>query len=473
MSPTIRSASAVAFGVVAVVLLVISATGYRTAQRSAEANRSVAHTYQVLDALERVWRTTTDAETGVRGFVITGVRQYLDAFDHADEEFRSRIDAVSVLTADNPVQRGHIVELRSQTRAAMQVLQQMVSLAEKDEAILPDLSDREQRSMDAVRATLQRMRTDEQQLMVQHNQDASTADVRTTSLMTVLIASAFGVLALSFLFVDRGAVQLARLNASLSERVRERTVQLEQSLSNEQQARAEADAANQSKDVFLARVSHELRTPLNALMGWARMLRDGQVPPDRTPRAIAAIDRNGDLLTTLVEDLIDVSRVTTGSLQLNRQHVDVAGLAEESLTLVEAAASAKGVEIRTDIESRSMIVDGDPTRLRQVMWNLLSNAIKFTPARGHVTFSVHSVDHEVEIRVADDGQGITSDFLPRVFEPFSQADPTGGRGLGLGLAIVHQLVNAHDGRIDAMSGGTGAGTTFTVRFPMVEVSEPV
>src|SRR5262245_18319613 len=178
MSPTIRSASAVAFGVVAVVLLVISTMGYRTAQRSAEANRSVAHTYQVLNALEQVWRTTTNAETGVRGFVITGVRQYLEPFNRADEEFHSRIDAIGALTADNPLQRSHIVELRAQARAATEVLQHMVSLAEKDQAVLPELSDRQQRSMDAVRATLQRMRTDEQQLMVQRNQDASNADVR-------------------------------------------------------------------------------------------------------------------------------------------------------------------------------------------------------------------------------------------------------------------------------------------------------
>jgi len=473
MSPTIRSASAVAFGVVAVVLLVISAIGYSTALRSAEANRSVAHTYQVLNALEQVWRTTTDAETSVRGFVITGVRQYLGPFNQADEEFRSRIDAVAALTVDNPLQRRHVAELRSQTRAAMQVLQQMVSLAEKDQPILPDLSDREQRSMDAVRATLQRMRTNEQQLMVQRNQDASSADVRTRALMTVLIAAAFGTLAVSFLFVDRGAVRLARLNESLSERVRERTGQLERALANEQEARAEADAANRSKDVFLARVSHELRTPLNALTGWARMVRDRQVSPERTSHAIAAIDRNGELLKTLVEDLIDMSRMTTGALQLNRQHVDVAALVQESLNLVEPAATAKGIEIRTDIESRPIVVDGDPTRLRQVTWNLLSNAVKFTPARGHVMFSVRLMDHEVEIRVADDGQGIASDFLPHVFEPFSQADHTGALGLGLGLAIVQQLVNAHGGRIDAMSGGIGAGTTFTVRFPVVQVSERV
>src|SRR5262245_57487936 len=127
MSPTIRSASDVPLGVVGRLLLVTSTTGYRTAQRSAEANRSVAHTYQVLNALEQVWRTTTDAETGVRGFVITGARQYLEPFNQADEEFRSRIDAVAALTVDNPLQGRHVAELRSQTRAATQVLQQMVS----------------------------------------------------------------------------------------------------------------------------------------------------------------------------------------------------------------------------------------------------------------------------------------------------------------------------------------------------------
>jgi len=459
---------AVAFAVVALVLLGVSMLAYRTVQRSAEANESVAHSYQVLSALERVSLLAMDAETAVRGFAITGAQQYLGPFSHADEEFASRLDAVATLTADNANQRRNVAELRSQTRAAMQVLHDMVALAEKDEAILPGLSDRQQRSMDAVRSTLQRMRTDEQQLMVQRNQEAAAADVRTRALMTALIAAAFGVLAVSFIFVDRQAVHVVRVNESLSERVRERTAQLEDVLANEKDARRQAEHAQRSKDVFLARVSHELRTPLNALTGWARMIRDGHVPPERTSHAIAAIDRNGEVLKTLVEDLIEMSRLTTGALQLNRQHVDLAFLAHEALSLLEPAASEKQVEMKIEIESAPMIADVDPTRLRQVIWNLLSNAIKFTPEGGHVMFGVRSVGSEVEVRVTDDGQGIAPDFLPLVFEPFSQADPTGGLGLGLGLAIVQQLVKAHDGRIDVTSAGIGAGTTFIVRLPLMQ-----
>jgi len=243
-------------------------------------------------------------------------------------------------------------------------------------------------------------------------------------------------------------------------------------LESEQRAHAKADAANRSKDVFLAKVSHELRTPLNALMGWTQMLRDGHLTRTRVSRAIASIDRNGDVLKTLVEDLVEMSRLTTGKYQLDRRHLDIVAVVRDSMNLLEPAASAKNIKVKMDVESEPMAVDGDPTRLRQVLWNLLSNAIKFTPPKGRVALRVRSIGEEVEISVVDSGQGIASEFLPHVFEPFSQAE-SNGHGLGLGLAIVHQLVKAHDGRISVMSPGVGAGATFTVSLPLVRVPEGV
>src|SRR5262249_51909711 len=156
-------------------------------------------------------------------------------------------------------------------------------------------------------------------------------------------------------------------------------------LEAERQARAEADAANRSKDVFLARVSHELRTPLNALMGWIRMVRDGQLPTDRVPSAIESIDRSANVLNKLVEDLLEMSRITTGKLQLDRVHLDLVAVVRESVSMLEPAANAKDIRVETKIEAEPVTVDGDATRLRQVLWNLLSNAIKFTAPAGQVT----------------------------------------------------------------------------------------
>jgi PAS domain S-box-containing protein len=237
-------------------------------------------------------------------------------------------------------------------------------------------------------------------------------------------------------------------------------------LEAEQEARAAADAANRSKDVFLATVSHELRTPLNSMMGWAQMFREGILPSDRVPHAIASINRTAEVMKTLVEDLFEMSRLATGNLQLNREYVDIVLVVQESLNLLESSANAKNIRLEIYFESEPMMVHADPNRLRQILWNLLSNAIKFTPPEGLVALHLRSIAKEVEIRVVDSGQGIAPEFAPQVFEPFAQGTG-GGKGLGLGLAIVRQLVTAHGGRISVTSPGVGQGATFTVVLPML------
>lgn len=240
----------------------------------------------------------------------------------------------------------------------------------------------------------------------------------------------------------------------------------------EREARAEADAANHAKDLFLARVSHELRTPLNALMGWTRMLRDGSIAAAKVPHAITSIDHNAEVLNKLVEDLVEMSRITTGNLQLQRKHLDIVAVLKEAVNLLELTANAKTVRVETRSEVEPITVDGDPIRLRQVLSNLLSNAIKFTPPHGRVIARARLTDGEVEISVTDSGQGIAPDFVSHVFEPFTQAE-TSGPGLGLGLAIVQQLVEAHGGRIIVTSEGVGLGATFTLHLPALRVPETV
>lgn len=232
----------------------------------------------------------------------------------------------------------------------------------------------------------------------------------------------------------------------------------------------DAEEANHLKDEFLATVSHELRTPLNAVIGWARMLAAKQLPPDRIEHAIAAIERNVSALAHLIDDLLDVSRIVAGTLRLAPRPVDLVAVVHAALDAVQPLAVARHVRLAFSPDLPTIeTVSGDVGRLEQVIWNLLANAIKFTPEGGGVDVFIARANDHMEIRVVDTGQGISPDFLPHVFERFRQADGATTRrhtGLGLGLAIVRQLVELHGGTVHAASEGLGRGATFTVRLPM-------
>jgi len=237
-------------------------------------------------------------------------------------------------------------------------------------------------------------------------------------------------------------------------------------------ARRDAEAANRAKDEFLATLSHELRTPLNAIVGWTRMLLDGTMDEGNARRALEVIDRNAHLQVQLVADILDVSRITWGGLKLDVQPVDLGSVIGAALDAVRPAADARKVRIRTRLAASARVTEGDPQRLQQMVWNLLANAIKFSQAEGFVDVDLLDAgDNGVRIRVQDDGAGIDPAFLPHVFERFRQADGSGIRqhgGLGLGLAIVRQLVELHGGTIRAESEGLGKGSTFTVELPRMD-----
>jgi signal transduction histidine kinase/CheY-like chemotaxis protein len=223
------------------------------------------------------------------------------------------------------------------------------------------------------------------------------------------------------------------------------------------------------KDEFLATLSHELRTPLNAILGYARMLRSGMVTPDKLSRTFDTIERNTTSLSKMVEDILDVSRVVSGKMRLNMQPVELPLVVHDAIATVAPAAAAKYIRVQTMVDPQVSVVTGDPDRLRQIVWNLLSNAVKFTPKEGRIQVRLERVNSSVEIVVSDTGIGIRPDFLPHIFERFRQADSGASRehaGLGLGLAIVRNLVELHGGTVNATSGGEGQGATFRVRLPL-------
>ncbi|MCC3407646.1 MAG: PAS domain S-box protein [Microcoleus sp. PH2017_10_PVI_O_A] len=243
--------------------------------------------------------------------------------------------------------------------------------------------------------------------------------------------------------------------------------------------------ANRIKDEFLGTLSHELRTPLNAMLGWAQLLRYRKFDEKTTVKALETIDRNTRSLGTLIEDLLDVSQIMTGQLSLNLRWVDLISTVEGAIETLAPAIGAKNIEIVTDFDSSAGRIFGDSGRLQQVVWNLLSNAIKFTPDGGQVRVGLHKVERtsipgqsacgenlsppSVEIEVSDTGQGIRAEFLPHVFERFSQADSSATRsynGLGLGLALVRHFVEMHGGTVQVESAGQGQGASFFVRLPI-------
>jgi PAS domain S-box-containing protein len=259
-----------------------------------------------------------------------------------------------------------------------------------------------------------------------------------------------------------------RREAELQSQIEERS----RLLSSEKLARNEAERANRLKDEFLATVSHELRNPLNAILGWAHMLRLGKLAPGNAERAVETIYRNAKSQAQLVSDLLDVSRIISGKLRLDIRTVDLISIINAAIDSIRPAADAKGIRLQTILDPGAGPISGDADRLQQIIWNLLTNAVKFTPKGGCIQAMLQRVDSHVEIIVSDSGVGINKDFLPHVFDRFRQADASTTRihgGLGLGLSIVHQLVDLHGGSVSVQSEGEGKGATFTIVLPLVAV----
>jgi len=265
----------------------------------------------------------------------------------------------------------------------------------------------------------------------------------------------------------RARLRQYELRGHLTERERDAAARA-RALEAAQEARREAEAASRLKDEFLATVSHELRTPVNVILGWAGMLcREGS-PDERRAHALEVIFRNARAQARVIDELLDISRIISGKMRMDVAPVELLPLLYEAVDAVRPALEAKRLAITTDASTTIPILFGDPDRLRQVFFNLLTNAAKFTPDGGRIAIAVKRAHGQVEIRITDTGIGIPADVLPYVFDRFRQADSTTTRnygGLGLGLAIVRQLVELHGGTVEATSAGAGMGSEIIVRLP--------
>jgi NO-binding membrane sensor protein with MHYT domain/CheY-like chemotaxis protein/nitrogen-specific signal transduction histidine kinase len=298
---------------------------------------------------------------------------------------------------------------------------------------------------------------------------AASGGVNHEGLATLVVIATFGVLGFALL----ASLFNARLeaNARVLEVSQATAAERQNLLTRERAARDEAERLSALKDEFLATLSHELRTPLNAVLGWASMLQRGVRDEATLKRGLETIERNARAQGQLIDDLLDMSRIISGTLRLDVQQIEPEKIVEAALGTVHPAAVAKRLDLRVDVARGLGTVLADPGRLQQVMWNLLSNAVKFTPNGGMVQVLLGRDGHDVVIRVADSGIGIEPEFLPHVFDRFRQQDASITRrhgGLGLGLSIARQLVELHGGTIGVASPGPHAGTTFTVRLPLAQ-----
>jgi signal transduction histidine kinase len=292
-------------------------------------------------------------------------------------------------------------------------------------------------------------------------------------LMTYTIASVIvtGVLFVLFRQIDANAAaerELLLARQAEAERLKETNEQLSILLEREQAARRDAENANALKDQFVMTVSHELRTPLTAIAGWSRMLVDGLVADDKCDNALQTIEGNAQAQKRLIEDLLDVAGFMAGKLRLDVRPIAVADVIRAAVDAISPASNAKGIHLDVSIDPHAGTISADPGRVQQIVWNLLSNTVKFTPAGGTVSLQVTRRERSIAVRIVDSGAGISSDLLPHVFERFRQGTAGGRRqgGLGLGLAIVRNLVELHGGAVSAASDGEGRGAIFDVVIPV-------
>lgn len=257
-------------------------------------------------------------------------------------------------------------------------------------------------------------------------------------------------------------------SSTLLKRSRE---QLAASLWREQKALAVAQAADRSKDDFLALISHELQTPISVVLGWLSVIREGRLSPEATKSALGTVERNAQMLSRLIDDVLDRSRIATGTLRLDPQPISLLTVVQAAVDQVRGKIESAGLDLQVSLPSVGVPVVADSIRLQQVFTNILTNAIKFTPRGGAILVSLTTSDAAATLTVTDTGNGITAELLPHIFEPFRQGRETlrqSALGLGLGLSIARYLVEQHHGMIRCASDGPGSGASFTVTLPLAE-----
>ncbi|HVQ39816.1 MAG TPA: response regulator [Pyrinomonadaceae bacterium] len=299
-------------------------------------------------------------------------------------------------------------------------------------------------------------------------EDFTEADERLAATLATQVAVAYEN-AMLYSNAQRHATELQMEIAERKQAEEERALLLVR----EQSARADAEQANRTKDEFLATLSHELRTPLSAILGWSHLVRSGKLDEAQMSRAVETIERNARSQSQLIDDLLDVSRIITGKLQIEPRAVDLSAVIEAAIDAVRPAFEAKAINFENALDADAGLVSGDPNRLQQIFWNLFNNAVKFTPEKGHVRVAVERTASAIRVSVSDSGVGITQEFLPYIFDRFRQADGSTTRvhgGLGLGLSIVKHLVQLHQGTVEVGSQGKNKGACFIITLPVASTT---
>jgi len=436
--------------VILIAMLVVGLNNLRNVYATSEA---LEHTHAVKIALQELLASTLDAETGERGFIITGLPSYLEPYERARTRLSTNLAHVRALTMSNPEQQADVDRLAAAAEVKLEEL--ALAIRQRREfgftaAQAMVTTSVGKQTMDEMRAIVTRMQAREDALTAlraaQEVQSYRTA--RLTEYVITGVAF-FAVVALFFVTERYGAERMRAVRAAEAQQ-------------------AQLREALQLKDEFVALVAHELRTPTNTIVGWARMLEEGTLNPDRADKAVAAISRNAASLRQLIDDLMDTSQLVSGRMRLTIGVVDLAEVVRDAIEAVRLSADNKNVALMAHIEPGLPSMRGDAGRLKQVVWNLAANAIKFTPKGGEVTVTLASIDRGLRLEVRDSGIGIDAAFLPHVFERFRQATvPSAGQGgVGLGLAIVRHLVELHGGTVSAHSAGLGQGSTFVIELPI-------
>ncbi len=480
-----------------VVFLTLSTVGFLFYQSQASFQEALAWQRQTSTSLrqaDEIARHVMAIDRSVFGFSYTGVDTYLEPYDRAKAAIPQNIAQLKQSWAGDPEALAQINAIEGATIAV---------ISEAEAKVQARRIGGPEEGLRQITNVAYRPMVDALQVGVRQLKDTVTArgqerdnrlDGGLSRTVWILIgASIAGVfsLGLANLVVFReikkrqtAEIELREANRSLEQKVEERTQELveinetlreiggerELLLKGEKLARQEAEVANRLRDEFMATVSHELRTPLNSILGWARLLKDGTLDHGQTQRAVHTIIKNSETQNRLIEDLLDVARLISGKLELENVPVDLLSVVADSIEIARPAAQQKHLKVqfsRGEFD-REPIIAGDTNRLRQVFSNLLTNAIKFSHDGGRILVEASQDAEVAEITVTDDGMGISKDFLPLVFERFRQDVNSPGRngGLGLGLAIVRNLVEMHGGTVSVDSEGENRGAKFTVRLPM-------
>lgn len=448
----------------------------------------------VIFYLENTMAVALDAEAEARAFVETGNSTYVDLYNKAKLKADSNLASLRTLIADDPIQKEELKKLELILTSFWNVTGQKIDRRKQlgPEARNVDVSIRDTRSvLDSIRASTDTMKNLETESLRTKGRALDNGLFWTVWILIITsLAGAASLGIANFLVWSEGRKraaaeeELRETNRSLEEKVDRRTDELrrvnenlveaatekERLLVNEKKAREEVEIANRLRDEFMASVSHELRTPLNSILGWARLMKSGSLDEQQASKAVKTIIKNSETQNRLIEDLLDVARIISGKVQIEMTRIDLAEILTHACESIIPAAEAKQIDVKSvDFAAAGpLFIDGDRGRIEQVFSNLLTNAVKFTPEGGSVEVGIRSIGGEAEVTIRDSGVGISADFLPLVFERFRQevGNEKNNGGLGLGLAIVRNLVEMHGGTVSAHSEGEDKGAVFIVKLPL-------